>query len=207
MLGVNPNSLVMPGGIPLSLRPEPLPPFPRRPRQCVPPFPKAHSMSTYARSSAFLCRSALYRSLSSCGPPRGSTALAPGAGHGHAIYGRAHRPPDRRCRPPLHGLEICPEPRLARPPASISRCCTIFGNVCSPLTPPTVPGHLPDRVQSARMDQGARHPTDRVRRLQRRRLFVRSTALNACWKPLRLSQSTQRGRPAVGAGVGTARVV
>ena len=70
MLGVNPNSLVMPGYT-MSLRPEPLPAIPddRGGSAC------RLSQGTLCRPTRgvrhTLCRSALYRSLSSCGPPRG----------------------------------------------------------------------------------------------------------------------------------------
>jgi hypothetical protein len=30
-------------------------------------------------------------------------------------YRRAHRPPGGRCRPPLHGLEVCAQPQLNEP--------------------------------------------------------------------------------------------
>ena len=58
----------------------------------------------------------------------------------------------------------------------------------------------------ARMDQGARHPTDRFDACAGG-CSLRNR-LEHMLETLRLKyQSTQRGRPAVGAGVGTARVV
>src|SRR4029453_1923594 len=62
---------------------------------------------------AALYGSALCFFFSPQGPPCGSGPLALGLGRRDAVYGRAHRPPGGRCRPALHGLEICPQPRFA----------------------------------------------------------------------------------------------
>src|SRR5436853_6633662 len=94
----------------MSLCPEPLPPIPDATAAAVrAAFPKGNIYVDLRTEFGTLYADPLFVDLD---PAEGRPVEVPpwrlaGAGHGDAVYGRAHGPPGGRCGPPLHGLEIC----------------------------------------------------------------------------------------------------
>ena len=101
----------------MTLRPQPLPPVPEATAAAVQAaFPKGNLYVALRAEFGTLYDDQLFADLY---PPHGRPVeVAPwrlALVDGHAVHRRAHRPPGGRCRPPLHGLEVCPQPRLDRP--------------------------------------------------------------------------------------------
>src|SRR5499433_2123195 len=100
----------------MSLRPEPLLPIPDVTAAAVrAAFPKGNLYVDLRTEFGTLYEDQLFADLYPAeGRPVEVPPLALGAGHGDAVYRKAHGPPGCRCGAALHGLEICAQPRPAR---------------------------------------------------------------------------------------------
>src|SRR5919109_4852115 len=101
----------------MTLRPQALPPVPEATVAAVQAaFPKGNLAVELRAEFGILYEDQLFADLY---PPSGRPVeVAPwrlALVMVMQVHRRAHRSPGRRCRPPLHGLEVCPEPRLVRP--------------------------------------------------------------------------------------------
>jgi hypothetical protein len=100
----------------MTLRPHPLPPVPEATVAAVQAaFPKGNPYVALRAEFGALYEDQLLADLY---PPQGRPVeVAPWRLALVVVmqdYRRAHRPPGRRCRPPLHGLEVCPQPGTHR---------------------------------------------------------------------------------------------